>query len=93
MKIQASSHTFAGLIATCPHCFFWAFPATIEAHMVQCNNKQLKEIYVTVYSEIQRYVVACKESGDPISLYGQDLASLFKKAKIEMVSRKLLKAS
>lgn len=92
MQIRKVSYSFAGLIATCPNCSMWAFPGTIEAHVEKYSNSEVKELYLQFKQELMDYVAECKTNGTTqISPYGKDLARLFKRAKDEMIKRKMLK--
>jgi hypothetical protein len=90
MKLKEVDYTFAGLIMSCPHCYMWAFPSTIEVHMEKFSDLEIKEMYVSFSQEIKDYVAECKaDKTTQISAYGQDLARLFRAAKSEMIKRKL----
>lgn len=90
MQTRAVSYSFAGLIATCPHCFMWAFPGTIEAHVQNYSNDEVKELYGHLKQELNDYIAECREKGvTKISPYGQDLGRLFQRAKDEMIKRKM----
>lgn len=91
MKIQATEKTFAGLMATCPHCYLWAFPHTIQAHVPSFKNSELNEMFTVVKGALKVYVAEAKASGrTEISLYGQDLGTMFQTVKSEMLKRELI---
>ncbi len=93
LRLRKTEFTFAGLMVACPHCNSYMFPATLEAHVKEYSNEQVKEMYAGFKQELQDYVAESKAAGETkISAYGRDVARLFQRARSEMIKRKMLKS-